>query len=107
MSYDEGAMDMTPETIAISCPCCQAELVIDVQTRTVLHHAPAEQAAPITDLAAEVKRLKNAGAEREQAFQRSLAAERNRGASMDRKFDELLRRAKETPGGKPIKDIDL
>lgn len=97
----------TPETFSVACPCCQAELVIDIKTKTVLHHQAAAQAAPITDLAAEVTRLRGASAEREAAFQRSLQAERTREERMDRKFDELLRRAKETPAGKPLKDIDL
>lgn len=89
------------------CPCCGGELVVDPETRAVIHHTEARATAPITDLAAEVKRLQNAGAEREQAFQRSLAAERSREGQMDKKFDELLRRAKQTPAGRPLKDIDL
>lgn len=95
------------EPFSVICPCCQGELLIDPQTRSVLVHEAARPAAPITDLRAEVKRLQNAGAEREEAFQRSLQAERTREATMDRKFDELLRRAKQTPGGKVVKDIDL
>ena len=96
-------------TFSAPCPCCQAELVIDVKTRSVLHHAaPAPaKATPITDLAAEVSRLRTAGAAREQAFQRSLEAERTREERMDRKFDELLRRAKQAPDDRPVKDIDL
>jgi hypothetical protein len=95
------------ETIVVQCPCCQAELIIDVGTRSILHHKVAEAPAPITDLAAEVRKLRGAGAEREQAFQRSLEAERTREQRMDRKFDELLRLAKESTAGKPVKDIDL
>lgn len=95
------------QTFTVQCPCCQAELLIDVGTRAVLHHKAVEAPAPITDLAAEVRKLKGAGAEREQIFQRSLEAERTREQRMDRKFDELLRRAKESPSGKPVKDIDL
>lgn len=94
-------------TFPVECPCCRAELVIDGKTRTVLHHAPAVTKPPITDLAAEVGRLRAAGAEREQVFQRSMEAERSREGRMDRKFDELLRRARQGPAGKPIKDIDL
>lgn len=94
-------------TFPVTCPCCKAELVIDPATRSVLHSAPALAPPPITDLAAEVSRLRTAGAEREQAFQRSLEAERTREERMDRKFDELLRRAKEAPDDRPVKDIDL
>ena len=95
------------ETFSVQCPCCQAELVIDSGTRSILHHKLPEAPAPITDLAAEVRKLRGAGAEREQIFQRSLEAERTREERMDRKFDELLRRAKESSTGKPLKDIDL
>ncbi|MBL8242160.1 MAG: hypothetical protein JNM66_32340 [Bryobacterales bacterium] len=96
-----------PQTFRVQCPCCQSELVIDGQTQSVLHHVPVKAAPPITDLAAEVSRLRTASAEREQVFQRSLEAERSREERMDRKFDELLRRAKQTPSSKPLKDIDL
>lgn len=95
------------ETFSVSCPCCEAELVIDGRTRSVLHHAAPAKPAPITDLAVEVSRLRSAELEREKAFERSLAAERTREQMMDRKFDELLRRAKGSPNGKPVKDIDL
>ena len=52
-------------------------------------------------------RLWTAGAAREQALQRSLEAERSREERMDRKFDELPRRAKQAPDDWPVKDIDL
>jgi hypothetical protein len=96
-----------PGTFTVKCPCCEAELLIDAATRTVMHQVPKAPSAPITDLAAEVRKLQSAGAERENAFQRSLEAERNRESTMDRKFDELLRRAKTSPAAKPLKDIDL
>jgi hypothetical protein len=97
----------TPGTFSIQCPCCDTELVIDEKTRTVLHHQAAATTPPTIDFAAEVARLRGAGAEREQAFQRSMENERTREERNDRKFDELLRRARETADGKPIKDIDL
>lgn len=97
----------TTESFAVICPCCKAELVIDPVTRSVLHHRPVAAAPPISDLATEVKRLRAAGAEREQAFQRSLDAEKTRGERSNRKFEELLRQAKQSPNSKPLKDIDL
>ena len=90
-------------TFSVTCPCCAAELVIDPATRSVLHSAPALAPPPITDLAAEVSRLRSAGAQPEQA----LESVRTREERMDRKFDELLSRAKQTPEDRPLKDIDL
>ena len=94
-------------TFSVQCPCCQSTLVIDPKTRSIVHHEAPRTAAPITDLAAEVGRLRAASAEREEAFQRSMEAERTREERMDRKFDELLKRARTGPAGKPLKDIDL
>ncbi len=91
----------TAATFSVTRPCCAAELVIDPVTRSVLHSAPA--LVPITNLAAEVSRLRSAGAQPEQA----LESVRTREERMDRKFDELLRRAKQTPDDRPLKDIDL
>jgi hypothetical protein len=55
-----------------------------------------KRATSIADLAAEVKKLKSAEAEREGQFQRSLEAERSREQTSDRRFAELLKRARET-----------
>ena len=76
--------------------------MIDPVSRSVFHSAPA-LAPPITDLAAEVSLLRSAGAQPEQA----LESVRTREERMDRKFDELLSRAKQTPEDRPLKDIDL
>ena len=39
--------------------------------------------------------------------QQIAEAEKNKGKLLDRKFQELLKKAKEEPITKPIKDIDL
>ena len=62
----------------------------------------------IQSLAAEVAKLKGAPDRREEAFQKSFAAEKNQGQVLNRKFDELLKQAKENPDfGKKSRDIDL
>jgi hypothetical protein len=67
-----------------------------------------EKPRPIEDLAAEVAKLKGEGARREELFQKQFAAEKTHGKVLEKKFDELFKRAKEKPDLKPpVRDIDL
>jgi hypothetical protein len=92
----------------IECPCCEAILTIDPETRAVIAHTVKEKPRPIEDLAAEVEKLKGAGARREEVFQKNFAAEKSHGKVLEKKFDELFKRAKESPDTTPkVRDIDL
>ena len=92
----------------VECPCCQALLKIDPQTRAIIAHTVKEKPRPIEDLAAEVAKLKGAGARREELFQKQFEAEKSHGKVLEKKFDELFKRAKENPDVEPPKrDIDL
>ena len=92
----------------VECPCCQATLKIDPETRAVIAHTVPEKPPAIEDLAAEVAKLKGEGARREQLFQKQFEAERSHGKVLEKKFDELFKRAKENPDvAPPTRDIDL
>ena len=92
----------------VECPCCQAILKIDPETRAVIAHTVPEKPRPIEDLAAEVEKLKGAGARREETFRKSFEAEKTHGKVLEKKFDELFKRAMENPDAPPPKrDIDL
>jgi hypothetical protein len=81
---------------------------VDPETRSVIAHTVPEKPRPIEDLAAEVAKLKGAGARREEVFQKQFEAEKTHGKVLEKKFDELFRRAKENPDlAAPIRDIDL
>jgi hypothetical protein len=99
---------MARELFEVSCPCCKAELKIDLQLRAVIAHREPEKKPVIEDLAAEVQKLKGAPGRREEAFQKSFEAEKNQGQVLNRKFDELFKQAKADPNfGKKPRDIDL
>jgi hypothetical protein len=99
---------MARELFEVSCPCCKAELKIDSEVRAVISYQEAVKKPVIEDLAAEVEKLKGAPGRREDAFQKSFAAEKNQGNVLNRKFDELLKQAKENPEfGKKPRDFDL
>src|ERR1051326_973548 len=92
----------------VECPCCHAVLKIDPETRAVIAHTVPVKPMPISDLAAEVAKLKGEGARREEVFQKQFEAEKSHGKVLEKKFEELFKRAKETPDtGKPMRDIDL
>jgi hypothetical protein len=92
----------------VVCPCCDAILKIDPETRAVIAHTVPVKPAPIEDLAAEVAKLKGAGDRREQLFQKQFEAEKSHGKVLEKKFDELFKRAKQSPDTKPpTRDIDL
>lgn len=83
-------------------------LKIDPELNAVISHTEPVKKPVIEDLAAEVEKLKGAAGRREEVFQKSFAAEKNQGQLLNRKFDELLKQAKENPDfGKKTRDIDL
>jgi hypothetical protein len=92
----------------VECPCCRAVLKVDPKTKAVISHKQPERPAIVEDLAAAVTRLKGDATRREEAFQKSLAAERSHGDVLQQKFEELFRQAKENPDAPPPKrDIDF
>ena len=99
---------MAKAMFEVPCPCCQAILKIDPETRTVIAHTVPVKPLPIQDLAADVAKLKGAGARHEEVFQKNFAAEKAHGKVLEKKFDELFKRAKEDPDQRPPKrDMDL
>jgi hypothetical protein len=99
---------VTKDQFEVDCPCCQATLKIDPETRAVIAHKVKEKPPAIEDLAAAVARLKGEEARREDAFQKSFAEHRTHKQVLDKKFDELLRQAKANPDAPPPKrDIDF
>jgi len=94
--------------IEVACPCCQATLKIDPETRAVISHKEVEKPPVVEDLAAAVAKLKGEAGRRDELFRKSIETEKSHGKVLSKKFDELLRQAKENPDAPPPKrDIDL
>lgn len=99
--------DKDASTIQVICPCCGATLTIDASLPAVLDHKlpPKPQvAAHMKDVP---KLVKEEAARRDEKYQQLVEAEKNKGKVLDRKFQELLKKAKAEPLKKPLKDIDL
>jgi hypothetical protein len=92
----------------VTCPCCQALHKVDSGTQTVITAQAHEKPRSIEDIAVGLERLKGEAARREEAFQKSFAAEKMGAEVRARKFDELFKKALENPDEPPPKrDIDL
>jgi len=94
---------MADSLLEVECPCCQAVLKIDIETRAVISHKAPEKPRVVEDLAAAVARLKGEGARREEVFRKQFEAEKTHGKVLEKKFDELFKQAKENPDLPPPK----
>jgi hypothetical protein len=90
----------------VTCPCCQATLVVDTNLRRIVRHEePVRGDKP--ELSDAHRLLADEAARRENLFQQSVAAERTRGDALSKRFEEALRQAKDEPITKPTRDFDL
>src|SRR5689334_6612976 len=97
-----------PALITVTCPCCQAELHIDPATSAVIRHKAHEKPATFSDMEAAVSRFKTEAGRREDAFEKSVAEHKVHHDVLSKKFDEMLKLAKENPDEPPPKrDIDF
>lgn len=95
------------QTIEVACPCCHATLTIDAQLGVVLAHTPPPKAAPDVDLDDTARLLREEAERREAKFRASVEAEKKKSDVLDRLFEEGLKKAKDAPAEKPLRDFDL
>lgn len=94
--------------ITVTCPCCQAELHIDPQTSAVIRHVEHVKPPTFSDMEQAVARFKGEAGRREDSFQKSIANHKVHADVLNKKFDEMLKLAKENPDEPPPKrDIDF
>jgi hypothetical protein len=107
-------MNSGPETspakeIEIRCPCCGAALKIDAQLAQVIWHEaaakPKKSGRDHLDRAGDV--LEKQAAQREAHFRESAEQEKLKADVLARKFEEALKKTRDVPAGRPLRDIDL
>ena len=89
---------MSQGLFEVECPCCNAVLKIDPETRAIIAHAVPEKPPAIEDLAAAVAKLKGEAGRRDEVFRKSFAAEKSHGKVLEKKFDELAETGQRKPG---------
>jgi hypothetical protein len=95
------------EPFEVVCPCCQAKLRVDPEMRAVLSHELPPEERSVKDLTDAVKGLKAEAAQRQARFEESLKLQKSKKDLLDKKFQDALKRTKDVPLSKPIRDIDL
>jgi len=92
----------------VTCPCCGALLKIDVETRAVISHTAAVKPRMFNDMEEAARAMKEQDSRRESIFRQSVEAQKHASELLDKKFQEAVKKAKESPDtGKPIRDFDL
>jgi hypothetical protein len=91
----------------VDCPCCQAKLTVDRELGVVLSHIPPPKPPPSVDLDDTAKLLRNQAEAVEAKFRASVEAEKMKEDVLARKFAEGLKKAKDAPIEKPLRDFDL
>jgi hypothetical protein len=95
------------DTFEIDCPCCRAKMVVDRELGTVLSHIPPPKGPPSVDLDDTARHLREHTDAVEAKFRASVEAEKMKEDVLARKFAEGLKKAKDGPIEKPLRDFDL
>ncbi|HTX55360.1 MAG TPA: hypothetical protein VMD08_18300 [Candidatus Baltobacteraceae bacterium] len=95
------------EPFEVQCPCCQARLRIDAGLQAVLSAEQPPEERAIKNLTQAVQGLKDEAAQRQAKFEESLRQEKTKKDLLDRKFQDALKRTKDQPVTRPVRDIDL
>ena len=92
--------------IEVTCPCCNAVLVVDANLGRIISHKEPERADK-PELSEAGRILAEAAARREAIFEQSFQNEQTRGDALAKRFEEALKQAKQEPVTRPLRDFDL
>src|SRR6266481_3079642 len=96
------------ELFEVGCPCCGAALKIDPTTRAVISHVAPVKPKTFADFDAAAKSMREQEGRKESLFRQAVDAEKNKASVLEKKFQEAVRKAKESPDEGPmIRDFDL
>jgi hypothetical protein len=94
-------------TFQVTCPCCRSALTIDAEAAVVTECVEVMDPRRTADLKDAEKVLREERARVDARYQEIVRTDKEKGATMDRKFKEFLeKRQGETPS-RPLRDVDL
>ncbi|MGH9613326.1 MAG: hypothetical protein ACRD4P_09635 [Bryobacteraceae bacterium] len=94
-------------TFEVDCPCCKAKMTIDANLGVVLSHVPPPRPPSGVDFDNTARLLREQAEAVEAKFRASVEAEKMKEDVLARKFAEGLKKAKDGPVEKPLRDFDL
>ncbi|MGH9637911.1 MAG: hypothetical protein ACRD72_23995, partial [Candidatus Angelobacter sp.] len=107
-AYNLPMAKSSSELFEVGCPCCNAVLKIDPETRAVISHVAAAKPKMFNDFEAAAKAMREQEGRKESIFRQAVDAQKNNASLLEKKFQEAVKKAKETPDeGRPLRDFDL
>jgi hypothetical protein len=101
-------MATNDETVKISCPCCQATLVVDRATLGILYFTEHRVKAGGASFEKSLENLKEKEKQKSSRFQQAMEEEKQRKALLGKKFQELRKQADSHPEDRPpLRPFDL
>jgi hypothetical protein len=92
----------------VTCPCCSAVLKVDPGNQAVISHVAPVRPKTFNDIEEAARAMKEQDSRRDSIFRQSVEAQKHASDLLEKKFQEALKKAKESPDtGKPIRDFDL
>ncbi len=99
--------DESKSTLNVTCPCCGAALSVDAGSGTVGEWKAAQDPRKGADLK-DAEKLLREEKERVAARYRDIVrTDKEKGAAMDKKFQEFLDKSQGEPAARPLRDVDL
>ena len=81
---------------------------VDPATKAVISHIPKATPKTFADMEEAARAMREQETRKESLFRQSVEAQKNASDLLEKKFQEAVKRAKETPDtGKPLRDFDL
>ena len=93
-------------TFIVTCPCFNCRLTIDPGLEAVVAHEAAPRARSGLGLDEALSSLKGAAARRDQLFKEQIKAEQKKPQVLQKKFEEGLKKAKDSPDP-PLNPMDM
>ena len=92
----------------VTCPCCGAVLKIDPRLADIIAHTAPVKPKTFNDMEEAARAMKEQDNRRDSIFRQSMEAQKHASELLEKKFQEAVKKAKETPDtGRPIRDFDL
>ena len=82
-------------------------ILVDAATGLVISHTSAPRKRMFEDLETAAKAMREHDERKESIFRQSVDAEKNKEDLFEKKFAEALKKAKDAPEGKPLREFDL
>jgi len=91
----------------VMCPHCNASLKVDPDVCAVIAHTAPVTPKTFSDMEEAARAMREQDQRKESIFRQSVEAQKHQAETLEKKFQEALKRAKETPDTVRIRDLDL